>query len=449
MKSSYLLILALIALISVNLFSIEGIAQQLPTQQLPTNQFTQTPQGNVTLINPDVILFSEGNFVLLQGYSKEVFISVVNVGKDRVENIVLNVEPPANETIFVEGPTQRQIEALEPGERKDISYKIISNLETEVKPYFLPISVSYLRRNRELSYSTGIGISILSSSPLFSIEVESDPLELGIGGEVVLRVTNIGDFPAYNVYVTLKRGVTQQEQNETTNETASLIGLPTPETSSTQNVESMILGSASRYVGNLAPRENSSIIYDIVPSGDLKTGTYTYEAEISCYPSNSNEPIVYRYPIGFLFQGQPVVYLSSIEISPKGNEFVISGDANNIGSDVAKYVVVESGENEFFAPAFSGSNYYVGTLEPDDFIPFEVGVLIKKQNPEPMDHEIKISYRDAQNRELMDTFVVTIPAQHVLPEKESGDGFGWIMLIVAILLIFAFVAFTLLRRKRV
>ena len=112
-------------------------------------------------------------------------------------------------------------------------------------------------------------------------------------------------------------------------------------------------------------------------------------------------------------------------------------------------MVVESGENEFFAPAFSGSSYYVGALEPDDFIPFEVRVLIKKQNPEPMDHEIKISYRDAQNRELMDTFVVTIPAQHVLPEKESGDGFKWIVLIVAILLIFAFVAFTLLRRKRV
>jgi hypothetical protein len=448
MKSSHLLIIALIALISASFFPIEGMAQQLPAQQLPTNQFTQTPQSNVTLMNPDVILFSEGNFVLIQGYSKEVFISVINVGKDRVENIVLNVEPPTNETIFVEGPTQRQIEALEPGERKDISYKIISNLETEIKPYFLPISVSYLRRNREFSYSTGIGISILSSSPLFSIEVESDPLELGIGGEVILDVTNIGDFPAHNVYVTLKRGVTQQEQNETSNETA-MMGLSIPETSSTQNVESMILGSASRYVGNLTPREKSSIVYDIVPGGDLKTGTYTYEAEISCYPSNSNKPIVYRYPIGFLFQGQPVVYLSSIEILNKGEEFVISGDANNIGSDVAKYVVIKSGENEFFAPAFSGSSYYVGTLEPDDFIPFEVGVLIKKQNPEPMDHEIKISYRDAQNRELMDTFVVTIPAQHILPEKKSGDRFGWIVLIVAILLIFAFVAFTLLRRKRV
>ena len=304
--------------------------------------------------------------------------------------------------------------------------------------------MSYLRHNRPFSYTTGVGVSVFSADPMFSVSVSDKPLQIGIGGEVRIEIRNIGNYTAYNTYATMRKG--QTRENQTAQNTTQLLDMSGSATNVSEDANSMIAGSARTFLGDIKPGSSANANYTIVPEGDMSPGAYSYELELSLYPKSANQTIVQRYPIGIVFEGRPRVYLSSIEVSVADRNISISGDANNIGSEIVKYAVLETTENDLFAPAYSGSTYYVGTLEPDDFIPFELKAMSKASNTEPQDYDIRISYMDSRNREISELFTVTIPPQP--PQTEGSDEPSYLRLVLLVVVIVIVVLLILWRRRR-
>ena len=407
-----------------------------------TQQLAPTQQQGAPFV-PDIILLSDSSFSVPSGYSNNISMRAVNRGNSQVENVIIDI-PQVNSSVFVEGTTQKSLGALKPNEEKTFSYAISSSYETAAGNYFLPINVSYLRHNRPFSYTTGVGVSVFSADPMFSVSVSDKPLQIGIGGEVRIEIMNIGNYTAYNAYATMRKGQTQE--NGTAQNTTQLLDMSGGATNVSENANSMIAGSARIFLGDIKPGSSANVSYTIVPKGDMSPGAYTYELELSLYPKSANQSIVQRYPVGIIFEGRPRVYLSSIELSVADRNISISGDANNIGSEVVKYAVLETTENDLFVPAYSGSTYYVGTLEPDDFIPFELKAMSKASNTEPHDYDIRISYMDSRNREISELFTITIPPQP--PQTEGNSEPSYLRLVLLIVVIAGVVLLILWRRRR-
>jgi hypothetical protein len=427
----------LLVFFAMALLSLASAQQVNLTQQLAPTQQQSAP------FVPDVILLSDSSFSVPGGYSNNISMRAVNRGNSQVENVVIDV-PQINSSVFVEGTTQKSLGALSPGEEKTFSYVISSPYETAAGNYFLPINVSYLRHNRPFSYTTGVGVSVFSADPMFSVSVSDKPLQIGIGGEVRIEIRNIGNYTAYNTYATMRKG--QTRENQTAQNTTQLLDMSGSATNVSEDANSMIAGSARTFLGDIKPGSSANANYTIVPEGDMSPGAYSYELELSLYPKSANQTIVQRYPIGIVFEGRPRVYLSSIEVSVADRNISISGDANNIGSEIVKYAVLETTENDLFAPAYSGSTYYVGTLEPDDFIPFELKAMSKASNTEPQDYDIRISYMDSRNREISELFTVTIPPQP--PQTEGSDEPSYLRLVLLVVVIVIVVLLILWRRRR-
>jgi len=393
---------------------------------------------------PDVVLFASSPFYVPAGYSVNVSLTALNTGRSAVENVVVDIAQ-TNSSVLVDGSTQRALGSLKPGEEKEIRYVLYSSYETSPGTYYVPVKVSYLRHNRPFSYATGMGVSVFSPQPVFSIEISDKPLEVGVGGNISVKITNAGKYPAYNAYAILRREQQGSQENATASDVTQLLGgTVTPSTGGSAD-GAMVVGNARVFLGDIEPGEQRNVSYAIVPDADLESGTYSYELQISFYPQSANQSISFSYPFGALFIGKPSIYLSSIEISQSVGGITISGDANNVGSEKVKSVILEATENDYFAPAYSGSTYYVGTMEPDDFIPFELKVMNKEPNMEPEEYNIRIRYLDSRNNEQVELFTLTMPPQP--PAVESSRSFPYLYLLLPAIVLIVVIVFIFLRRR--
>lgn len=438
MKSAVLFVFLVLSL---------AAAQQVPEQL--TQQLFQLPptQQEGSNFVPDVVLFTSAPFYVPAGYYIDVSLKAVNTGRSSVESVMIDLGS-ANSTILVDGPTQRSLGSLKPGEEKTLGYSLYSSYETAPGTYYMPIKVSYLRHNRPFSYTTGVGVSVFSPQPVFSIEVLDRPLEVGIGGNITVNIKNAGSYPAYNAYATIRRAQTAQQQNPSSVDVTQLLSGTAPAGTSAVQDNSMVVGSAAVFLGDIKPGEQKSVNYTIVPDADLAPRTYAYEMQISFYPQSANQSIAFSYPFGMLFVGRPSIYLSSIEVSGSGGMVTISGDANNVGSEKVKSVILEATEDDLFAPAYSGFSYYVGTMEPDDFIPFELKVMNKEPNTEPHAYNITIRYLDSRNKEKIELFTITIPPQPTEVESNRGPSVFHLILVLLAIIIIAVVLFISVRRRK-
>jgi hypothetical protein len=437
MKSAILVILVFLSM---------AAAQQIP-QQLTQQLIQQPAQQTVGNFVPDVILSTTSPFYVPAGFSSNVSLKAVNNGRDPVENVVIDVGS-ANNSVMVDGPTQRSLGSLVSGEERETRYTLYSSYETPPGTYYIPVNVSYLRHNRPFSYTTGLGVSVLSSQPVFYIDVLDSPIEVGVGGNVTIKVKNVGDYPVHNAYAMIKRPQPAAQGNATGTNVTQLLGGSASSGTSGDTESAMVIGSATVFIGDIAPEEQESISYTIVPDADLAPGTYSYEMQISYSPQSANQSVNQSYPFGILFVGKPSVYLSSIEIARSASGVTISGDANNVGSEQVKSVILEATEDEFFAPAYSGSTYYVGTMEPDDFIPFELGVISKKPNTGTYNYNISIRYLDSRNEEHTGLFAVTMPPMPPETEPRTEPSVLLIAVLISVIAIIVIVAIVIVRRRK-
>lgn len=92
---------------------------------------------------------------------------------------------------------------------------------------------------------------------------------------------------------------------------------------------------------------------------------------------------------------QSPLILTGIEVERIGNRYTINGDLNNVGTTDAKNVVISAIGSDGIEPVQPYANYFVGTLEADDFSSFELSALITSGDIKSV--PVLIEFRNTDN----------------------------------------------------
>jgi hypothetical protein len=95
---------------------------------------------------------------------------------------------------------------------------------------------------------------------------------------------------------------------------------------------------------------------------------------------------------------------------------LVTGNAGNVGDGEVGGVVVTMGSNEHVSPAYPQRDYFVGTVEANEFAPFELTADVDAANASRI--PVRVTYRTGDERV---TENVTLPFDPELaPEGRQG-----------------------------
>ncbi len=95
-----------------------------------------------------------------------------------------------------------------------------------------------------------------------------------------------------------------------------------------------------------------------------------------------------------IIKQSPLVF-TGIEIEKASNKYTISGDLNNFGITDAKNVMVSIDDIDGVEPVQPYANYFIGTLEADDFSSFDLSARVTSGNISAI--PVLIEFRDPDN----------------------------------------------------
>ncbi|WP_440952898.1 COG1361 S-layer family protein [Methanococcoides sp. FTZ1] len=143
---------------------------------------------------------------------------------------------------------------------------------------------------------------------------------------------------------------------------------------------------------------------------------------------------------------QPSLIFTSIEVTKTGNSYSIIGDINNFGTTDAKNVLVSVAGSEDIKPVQPYANYFVGTLEADDFSSFELSARILSPDVEQI--PILIEFRDTDNVYSSVTGYIDLESASAAPGNDQDTPIWmWGLIGVITIAIGGVIAYTWKKRK--
>jgi len=143
----------------------------------------------------------------------------------------------------------------------------------------------------------------------------------------------------------------------------------------------------------------------------------------------------------------PLVF-TSLETTKIGNTYTLSGDLNNFGVTDAKNVIISINEKDNVTPVQPFSNYFIGTLEADDFSSFELSAKILSDEISSI--PIIIEFRDTDNAYTYMKKEISISEESVIsnPEEKANSTGSWIFAGIIAIAIVAVIAYSWKKRKK-
>ncbi len=143
---------------------------------------------------------------------------------------------------------------------------------------------------------------------------------------------------------------------------------------------------------------------------------------------------------------QTSLIFTNIEVTNFGNTYTVTGDINNFGTTDAKNVLITVVQSDDIQPMQPYANYFVGTLEADDFSSFELSarVLSDQINSIP----ITIEFRDTDNVYSSITSKLDIDNNIVSKETDTQTPL-WVLAVtgLAALLVAGIIFYSWRKRK--
>lgn len=194
--------------------------------------------------------------------------------------------------------------------------------------------------------------------------------------------------------------------------------------------------------GNGVQFNPSEVFVGAIPSGNKSTVTVTLntmastsgEKDISFTASffnGDNYHVSGKEYITIDVVEQPSLIFTSIEVKNIGNQYTLTGDINNFGTTDAKNVLVSVSGSDDIKPMQPYANYFVGTLEADDFSSFELSARILSSNVTKV--PILIEFRDTDN--VYSSVTGYIDLENTATSESDNKPATWVWSIAAVLLI--------------
>ena len=153
-------------------------------------------------------------------------------------------------------------------------------------------------------------------------------------------------------------------------------------------------------VGDLSKGDTRTVTWRLIASGDIPAGLYPVSVVVT-YLDDKGTPgslsevmtITVEELIDFELLDAPTVE------AKKGETKELEADLLLIGTDSVQFVSIELVEDSVFKRV-AGSTEYIGAVDPDSPIPFDIGFRVADDAPEGT-HAlgIRVDYRDHLNRE--------------------------------------------------
>ena len=304
------------------------------------------------------------------GESRELLIKLKNIGEETFENAIVKIVSN-DPSLTIIGSSDLPVGNINPDETKTLRIPVYVDENAGDKGVQLQISVSYKKKwVGDRVYNTTAGIKISGKKPLIRINVKPIEMEVGREKDMEITLTNVGNGVAKNVKCSLS---------------SDHISLISP---------------SLKLIGSLSPRERAPLTYTITSK---VSGVHKLQIVVS-YGDNLTEST----SIDCRVVGKPELALTGMEFNPNGTIYEIIGTIANVGTDKALYVSLS-----ITGGVSPSKDYYVGTLEPNDFTTFELHTSAIR----PV---IRISYRDSFGNQMEEKTEVEIERE--IPETPEDQG---------------------------
>lgn len=194
-----------------------------------------------------------------------------------------------------------------------------------------------------------------------------------------------------------------------------------------------------------------------IPEGNKSTATFTLNT-MNCDEGYSDVSFTATYFNGDnlhssdtasrevrIIKQSPLVF-TGVEIESVGNRYTLSGDLNNFGITDAKNVMVSIDDMEGVEPVQPYANYFIGTLEADDFSSFELSARVTSRNVTAI--PILIEFRDPDNAYTTITQEISLDAESYSVSDDEGSSIGpWIIAGLITIGIVAVIAYSWKKRS--
>ncbi len=143
---------------------------------------------------------------------------------------------------------------------------------------------------------------------------------------------------------------------------------------------------------------------------------------------------------------QSSLLLTAIEIEDIGTKYSITGDINNVGTTDAKNVMVSVVESDDVEPIQPYANYFIGTLEADDFSSFELSARVSS---DITSIPVLIEFRNTDNAYTSITETIDLGSNSIIGSG-SSDGMSPIVIgaiVISAIAIIGIIGYSWKKRK--
>ncbi|MDH3610219.1 MAG: hypothetical protein OEM79_00505 [Nitrosopumilus sp.] len=245
---------------------------------------------------------------------------------------------------------------------------------------------------------------------------------------VIIEISNDGTAPISGVDIVSTN--TQTEMASTT--------------SSTTNVENVVILESNWDVGNIEPKSSRQLTATVYVPENLKGDTLRIPLSISYYNAHGDSHIVDKI-VDFYIKGLIDLSVYGIGVIELADTQMIVGEIINEGNEDAlfSFVTLEPLGNSNIKP----QTQFIDEIEIDAPVPFNIPIEFDGE-PEYGEHEIKIivRYKDNVRDEIFLPYETTIMVEEPSNNDESED--NTLLIVIPIVIAIAVTIFILRRRKK-
>ncbi len=268
------------------------------------------------------------------------------------------------------------------------------------------LTVSVKAKGNENTLERRLPITIQGRSGALAItSVSSDPKTIAPGetATVTLEVANIGETRLRNVDVAL--------------DLSSLSMAPSG-------------SSNTKTIGFLEGGKSASFRFDIIAYPGALANAYQVPVTLS-YEDEQGNAVTQQKTFGLVVGSEPelLVYLERNDLSGETLRGDIVVRFVNRGLTEIKLLEMEVLRGEEVTVLGDSSILYVGNIDVDDYESAETSLKLKQASA---DVPVKVTYRDALNRQYEETFLVHVDAKKG-NGKKAGATWLWLLLLVAVI----------------
>ena len=343
------------------------------------------------------------------GTENDIAFTFSNDWDQDVSGLNITLSSPTNTITIIDGINSK-VGDLAVGESVEITPTISITEGTALGTYTLTASASYKNADGERYYQTyPLPLNIDSAAAVRNTIITIESME------VLQESIQPGDI--FTIRLTIKCSGA-----DSYNLLSSINFAPT----------SMISPVSPTLVslGDLEADDTVTATYQLLASGDISAGQYSVPSAIT-YTNSKGLPGTLSESFTLLVDGLIEFDLLDIptEMVGAGETSELEADLLLIGTESVQFVsigVVGDGVIE----RVSGSDEYIGAVDPDSPIPFDIKYKVK-EGVEQGTHDLKLNvqYRDHLNKEHSDVLELSVDIGETIedvPQSENTGIWSWI-----------------------